>query len=148
MEERAAWSTSCAWTGARRWYSSAGRFFFLGLLVAEQLAHLVEEALRLRIGVLAGDGGELLEQVALLLGELFRHLHRDPDVLVAALVAVELGDALALEPEHLAALGAGGDLHLHLAVERGHLDCGPQRRLGEADGHLADDLGVLADEDG
>src|SRR5229473_1668535 len=88
------------------------------------------------------------EQLALLAGQLLRHLDGDAHVLVAALVAVQAGDPLALEPEHLPALRSRGDLHLHLAVERRDADLGPQRGLREADRDLADDLGILADEDG
>src|SRR5258708_3060963 len=94
--------------------------------------------------LLARQRCEPLEQLALLLGELLRDLDGHAHVLVAALVAVEMGDALAAQPENLSALRAGGDLHLHLAVQRRHLDGGAERRLGEADGHLADDLGVFA----
>src|SRR2546422_6702810 len=127
---------------------SLARGFLFRLFRPEQLAHLGEERLRLRVRVLAGEGGELLEQLTLLLGQLLRHLDGHTDVLIAALVAVEVRDALSAQPEHLAALRAGRDLHLHLPVERRHVDGRAQRRLGEADGDLADDLGILADEAG
>src|SRR5207253_689272 len=122
----------------------SGRFLFR-LFGSEQLAHLGEERRRLRVGVLAGEGGELLEQLTLLLGQLLRHLDGHAHVLIAALVAVEVRDALSAQPEHLAALRAGRDLHLHLPIERRHVDGRAQRRLGEADRDLADDLaGPLA----
>src|SRR5258708_31956588 len=108
--------------------------FVLGLFGPEQLLHLREERLRLRMSVLAGDGREALEQLALLLGEAGRHLDGHAHVLVAALVAVQVRDALAAQPEDLSALRARGDLHLHLAVQRRHFDGGAERGLGEADG--------------
>src|SRR5207253_5499300 len=123
-------------------------FFLRGLFGAEHLPHLVEERLGLRVGVLAGDGGELLEQLPLLARQLLGHLDGDANVLVAALETVQGRDPLPLQPEHLPALRPGGDAHLHLAVQRGHLDVRAHRGLGEADRYLADDLGVLADEDG
>src|SRR5207249_662308 len=49
--------------------------------------------------------------------------------------------------EDLARLGAGGDLHPRLAVERGYLDLRPQRGLREAERDLAHHVGPLADEE-
>src|SRR4051812_11204128 len=74
------------------------------LLGAEQLANFLQERFRLRVRLLAGQGGELLEQLALLAGELLRDLDGDPHVLVTALVAVEMRNALAPQPEYLSAL--------------------------------------------
>src|SRR5712664_609851 len=99
------------------------------------------------MGFLASDLGELLEQVALLAVELGWRLDRDPNVLISPAAAMQPGDALSLQPEHLAALRPRGNPHLHLAVESGHLDLCPQRRLSKGDGHLAEHLAVLADED-
>src|SRR5947209_11276980 len=59
-----------------------------GLFRAEQLAHLFQEGLGLRVRLLPGERGKLLEQLALLAGELLRDLHGYPYVLVAALIPV------------------------------------------------------------
>src|SRR5205823_7444502 len=80
------------------------RRLFFGFLVAEQLADLVEERLRLRVRLFPRHRGELLQQLALLLVQLLRHFHRDAHVLIAAVSAVEVRDPLAAQPEHLAAL--------------------------------------------
>src|SRR5215217_328623 len=114
---------------------------------AEQLLHLREEALGLRMGLLAGQLRELLQQLALLGGQLRGRLHDDAHVLVSPLLAVQVGDAVGLQPEDLPGLGAGGDGHLHLPVERGDIDFRAQRRVGEGDGHLAEDLVLLALEE-
>src|SRR6516225_762192 len=76
--------------------------------LAEQLAHLLEEALGLRVRLLAGELGEPLEELLLLRAEVRGRLHQDAHVLVAAPSAVQTRDALALDGDHLAALGAGG----------------------------------------
>src|SRR2546422_4872850 len=78
---------------------SLARGFLFRLFRPEQLAHLGEERLRLRVRVLAGEGGELLEQLALLLGQLLRHLDGHAHVLVAALVAVEVRNAFPARSE-------------------------------------------------
>src|SRR4051812_26395200 len=94
--------------GRRRLLEIGGRALssrlFVGVVRPEHLLHLVEEALRLRMRVLAGAGGELLEQLALLLGELLGDLDGHPDVLVAALVSVQVGNSLTFQAEHLPAL--------------------------------------------
>ena len=53
---------------------------------------------------------------------------------------LRVGHAAALEREDLAALRAGGNAQLLAAVERGHLDRRPQRRLRVADRHLAEQV--------
>ena len=82
--------TTCAGTGAHTAGSTglrrphASREPDLLRELAEQLAHLVEEALGLRVGLLAGELGELLQQLALLRGQIGGRLHHDAHVLVAA----------------------------------------------------------------
>src|SRR5206468_2519962 len=112
----------------------------------EHRLHLLEEALRQRVHLLARDAGELLEQLPLPGRELARRLDEHADDLVSPTVAVQVGDAASLQLEDLARLGARGDLRPRLAVERGHLDLRPQRGLREAERDLAHHVGPLADE--
>ena len=143
--------SSVAWTPgprrARDRHSGSRPGTYAPPLLPQDVRDLVPEAPRLRVRLLAGDRGEPLEQLALLLREVRRRLDRDAHVLVAAAAAAERGDALPLQPEHLPALRAGRDLELRRAVERRHVDRRAERRLRERDRHLAEDLGVLARED-
>src|SRR5690349_9868202 len=113
----------------------------------EHRLHLLEEALRKRVDLLPRDAGEFLEQLALARGQLPRRLDEHADDLVAATVAVHVRDAAALQPERLARLRPGRDLHLRRALERRHVDLRAERRLREADRHVADDVRPLADEE-
>src|SRR6185436_19407029 len=76
----------------------------------EQRPDLLEEALLEGMDLFARDARELLEQRALLRGELPGRLHQQADDLVAAAVAVQVGDTFPLELEELTRLRAGGDL--------------------------------------
>src|SRR4030095_950593 len=100
----------------------------------EQRPDLLEETLREGVHLLAGDARELLEELALLRGELARRLHEQADDLVAPAVAVQVGHALPLQLEQLAGLRAGGDLELRGAFERRHVASPPEGRLGGAHG--------------
>jgi hypothetical protein len=97
------------------------------------------------VGSMAACGllGFLIERLA------YRRLRSAPriNVLITAIVALEVGNALALEPEDLPALGAFGHLHLHHAVQRGHLELRAQRGLHEADRHFAEHFVFLAVEE-
>src|SRR4051794_10951342 len=65
--------------------------------LAEQLLHLVEEGLRLRMGLLTGHLREALQQFALLGGQLRGRFDDDAHVLIPALLAVQVRDALAAQ---------------------------------------------------
>ena len=65
---------------------------------------------------------------ALLLGQAPRDLDVDDDAQVAVAVALQPRHALAAQHEHLAGLGAGGDLDGGRAVERRHLEARAERR--------------------
>ena len=56
--------------------------------------------------------------------------------------------ALAPEPELLAAGAAGRDGQRLQAVERGHVDLGPEDRLGDGDRHLDREVAAVAGEIG
>src|SRR5688572_26990752 len=106
----------------------------------EEVPYLVHEALGARIvarAVALVDVLQLAQQVLLAVGEAHRGLHHHGAQQVAGVGGTHALDALAAQAERLAALGLGRDLDLGRAVERGDLDLPAQRRLGEADRHLA-----------
>ena len=59
-------------------------------------------------------------------------------------VALNVFDPFTFEPEHGAGLCAGGDTDAGLAIQRRHLDFGPERRLHEIDRHLAEEIIAIA----
>src|SRR5580704_15999674 len=90
--------------------------------------------------------GEFFEQLALARGQAARGFHYNFYQLIAASVAVEIDDALALEAQDFSRLRSRRDLELHLAFERRHFDLGSDRRLRETDRRLDDHVVVLAHE--
>src|SRR5690606_25180004 len=120
--------------------------------------HAVPEALdaieegagpgRMTAGALADEGRlELLQQLALLGAEVDRGLDHRLAVQVARRAAAHRLDALVAQAEQLAGLGLGGNAQFHLAVQRRHADDVAQRRLRDADGHLAMEVVAIAHED-
>src|SRR5207249_9787864 len=101
--------------------------------IAEHLLVLLEEALAPREHLLAGHARELLEQFALARGELARRLDDDAHEVVAAPVAVEIGDALAFQLEDRPGLRPRRNAHPQLPLERRHVEVGAERGLREAD---------------
>lgn len=91
--------------------------------------NLSRKPLRLRKVVAVGTIvlGELLEQLLLTVGQLFGDLDQDLNQLVAGAMAANVGQALALELEHFAVLGAAGDIELLAPLERGHFDLAAER---------------------
>src|SRR5699024_1187463 len=88
--------------------------------VAQALAELRERtALPLGAtgGLVTAQGGELLQQLALLLGERGGHVHVEHHADVAATLTPQRRDAEALERDLLTGLRAGADIQLLLAVE-------------------------------
>src|SRR5689334_22698172 len=75
-----------------------------------------------RLDLFAHGGGELLEEGALVGGELGGDLDLDEDVLVAAAAAAKIRDALAAQHKLLAALRAFRDLDLLRAADDRDLD--------------------------
>src|SRR5690606_21102579 len=121
-----------------------------GHAVPERL-HAVEERGRTRrmaLAVLAGEGGlELLQQLALLGGQVDRGLDHDPAVQVTRRAAAHRTHALATQAEGLAGLGLGGDADFRFATEGRHVDHIAQRRLRDADRHFAVQVVAIAVED-
>src|SRR5688572_3244255 len=103
-----------------------------GFLAAEYVLDLGEDAL-VAIGGWLIELLEALEELLLLGVEALRRSQLNVDVEVAAAVAAQVGDALAAQRDHLAALGAGGDLELVVALKRGDFELVAQRGLREAD---------------
>ena len=92
--------------------------------------------------------GELLEQVALLLGQLLRRLHLHGGEEVAACrVPLTSGMPLPLQPQRRARLRAFGDLHGLRAVERRHHDLAAERERREVDRDLAEQIHAVAPEE-
>ena len=86
-----------------------------------------------------------MEQLALALGELGRDGDLDEHVQVAARPRpAQVRDALAAEPDLGLGLGPGLDLDILLTVDGGHGDVRAQRRLGDGDTSLIEELGALA----
>jgi hypothetical protein len=79
---------------------------------------------------------QVLQQLALVLGELDRGLDRHVAVQVAGVAGAQALDALAAQAEGLAVLRAFGQLDLGLAGQRGHLDLAAERGGGHAHRHL------------
>src|SRR5688572_1503720 len=97
-----------AYRAQRGGSSSCSRLPAAGHAV-DELFDLAEESHGLRLGVVRGELLEFGEQLALLLGEVLRRLHRDLDVHVAALLGPQHRHALAGEPEAPAGLRAFRD---------------------------------------
>ncbi len=66
--------------------------------------------------------------------------------LIAHPIAVDVGDALALEAYNFAALRAGINLESCFGSQRGHLHLGAQGGIGKIDVELVDHVVPLADE--
>src|SRR5690606_24099935 len=113
--------------------------------------HPVDEGARLRrmpASVVADEGRfQLVQQLALLVGQVHRRLDHHLAVKVAGGAAAYRLHALVAQAEDLAGLGFGGDADLGLAAEGGHAGDVAQRGLGDADRHLAVQVVAVALED-
>src|SRR5690606_7330904 len=89
----------------------------------KELFHAGEEASAFRARILVAFAFELLEQLALALGQVLRRLNPDLNIHVAVGLRAEHGHAFALETELLPALRPFRDLHTcDAAIDRRHLD--------------------------
>src|SRR5688500_16016026 len=124
--------------------------FMAGSGLADDVLELFEDRavlVRARFG--RGERlGELLQETALLGTEAARHHHAHAHVQIAPPLGPEVRHPVVAQAEAGARLRAlrnadpGG-----LAVQGRHVDGGPERRLGEADGHLAEQARALPTEE-
>src|SRR5688500_2568771 len=116
-------------------------------LHAEGVFDSVEEAAGLfGLGLLFEGGGELLQELALLVGQVGRGFDAQADLEVAAAAAVEVRHALAAQAHRAAGLGAGRDLEPGRLVEGGDLDLVAEGGLGDVDRQVGHQVVGLAAE--
>ncbi len=110
------------------------------------LLKLLEELLPFLVVVLTYGFRELLQSFLLLLVQVPGRFDIDGHILITPAPAVEFRNALALQPEGGAGLGALRQVILHLAVNGGDLQLRAQNCLCEGDGRLTEDGGALPAE--
>src|SRR3984893_10256741 len=88
------------------------------------------------------------DQLALLGRQMHRCLDDHAAEQVTARAAAHRFHALVAQSEHAPGLGFGGDLQLHVTVERRHRNTAAERRGGEAHRHFAAQVLTVALEDG
>src|SRR5262249_20919003 len=125
----------------------SARVVVVGGLLGEVVAELLEEVLAPGLDVVVLELGQLAEEFFLAGGQPGGGLDDDLDQFVAAAPAVDIRHAAALELQDLAGLRAAGDGQAVGTVERGDLDLGAQRGLGEADGDAGDQIAAGAFEE-
>ena len=89
--------------------------------------------------------GELGQDFGLALGEFERHLDADPGSEVAAPASSEVRHTPLAQDEFAPGLGAGRDHQILDAVERLESERGAERRLGDRDRHVGDQIVIVAD---
>ena len=92
--------------------------------------------------MLAAEGGELAQQLVLLLRQLDGRVDEDMHEQVAASAAAKAGHAVAGDLEDAARLHAGGDRQQIGPVERVELDLGAEGRLGDREVQRRDQIGA------
>src|SRR4249919_3940783 len=90
---------------------------------------------------------ELLQQFALLGGQVYRCFHDDAAIQVARGTAAHRFDTTIAQAELLAGLGLGRNAQFDFAIERGHAYGVAQRGLRDADRHVAVQVVAVAFED-
>src|SRR6267143_4244924 len=88
------------------------------------------------------------DELALLSRQMHRCLDDYAAEQVAARAAAHRLHALVAQPEHASGLRFGGDLQLHVTVERRHRNTAAERRGGKAHRHFAAQVLAIALEDG
>ena len=110
------------------------------------LPELLEEALVRLVRLVVAQALELLEQLALLVGEAARNGDVDEHAVVAAAEALEHRHAVAAQRAHLAGLRARLELELDRAVERLDRDRRAERGLDDREVDLREHVVALAHE--
>jgi hypothetical protein len=121
----------------------------------EEVANLVDEALRLRRHLVSGLVGELLEQFALSRVELRRNFHEYPHVEITThllqLCGIKSGlerrQTLATQTQHPSGLCPFWNLELDLSVERRHFDFRAEYGLDEGHRDLEMEIGAVSLEE-
>src|SRR5690606_3858529 len=114
----------------------------------EELLHAGEEAGAFGARILVAFTLELLEQLALALGQVLRRFDLNLNVHVAVGLRAEHGHAFALEAELLAALRTFRDLHAcDAAFDRRHLDLAAERGGAHRDWNHAENVGTVTLEE-
>src|SRR5687767_11667826 len=90
---------------------------------------------------------QLVQELALVFGELDRRFDRDMAIQVAGIAGTHALDTLAAQAELLACLSALGNVDRRLALQGGHLDLAAQRRPRETDRYHAMQVVAVALED-
>src|SRR4030066_342661 len=113
----------------------------------EEGLHLVEEAVAVLFHRHAALFGKFCEQFFLASGQFGGNLNLDGEQLVAGILALEAGNAQALEAENLILLRAGRNLDDRITFECGDLDLSSERRCDKVNRHFTEDVVSLALED-
>src|SRR5699024_473972 len=122
----------------------------VGSEVAQPVAELLEGAavaLAAAGGLVAAQGGELLEQLALLVAQRSGHVHVEDDPDVAAALAAQRRGPEPLEGDLLAGLGAGPPVEVLVPVEGLQRDGGAEGGGGDGHGDGGDEVVAVAGED-
>ena len=90
------------------------------------------------------ERGKFLELGFLLGSQACWNFDINADVEVAITIALDIFHSFGFEPEHRAGLCAGGNSDGGLAVQRGHFDFRPERRLHKAHRHFAKQIVAVA----
>src|SRR2546430_1815197 len=120
-------------------------------VTGKEALHALEEAALARRVLGAVRLQRLLEppdQLALLGRQMHRCLDHHAAEQVAARAPAHRLHALVAQPEHAPGLSFGGNLQLHVTLERRHRDTAAERRGGEAHRHLAAPVLAVALEEG
>src|SRR3954451_9119916 len=113
----------------------------------ERVLDFLEEALVLvRLDLGAKGLGQALQQLALLVGNVSRGDDVQAHLQVPATGGPQVGDALAAQPDRPAGLRTHGDAEPAGLVQRRYLDFRSQRRLGDVDRQVEQQIVALAAE--
>src|SRR6266849_3739848 len=96
------------------------------------------------IAIPLADHLELVQQLPLSVGQVYRRFDDDVAKQIAMFATTHAANALAAQTKYLARLSLGGDSDLRRTVQRGNFDLSAERRRRETDRHLAVQVVVVA----